>query len=266
MSTVTLSMSIETDVPSWLALFIMLFPYSLTYDFQLASLSLDLFTDSTLFQSTAPFHGCTDTRDDSMCILNYSPFEDEDEGPDYPLPRGRPRLAWAIPVSMSELAASLQAITETMPQTTALRLCHRFRDSPLSKLPQEILDHVIDDVERAARVDLSPQWHQDSICWQGTCLPEDHYSWYGEHVERLWQKFFIDRKPRGINRATLRNKTSAEKAEMVYEWMMGDPELYESEDGYSLHIEAKLRWVERTCLCLQASPRTSNFIELNNVS
>jgi hypothetical protein len=48
--------------------------------------------------------------------------------------------------------------------------------------------------------------------------------------------------------------------------MMGDPELYESEDGYSLHIEAKLRWVERTCLCLQASPRTSNFIKLNNVS
>jgi hypothetical protein len=201
-----------------------------------------------------------------MCMLNFPPFDDS---PDYPLPRGKPRVAWAIPVNMSELGASLQAIADTLPQATTLRLCHRFRDSPLSKLPQELLDQVIGNVQRATLVDRNLEWNQDSICWQGTCLPEDHYSVYGEHVEKLWQALFIDQEPRGIDQATLQNKSPAEKAEMVSEWMMGDVELYESTNGYDLHIEAKLRWVDRTCLCPQADPtpkEPGEFIELNNVS
>jgi hypothetical protein len=202
-----------------------------------------------------------------MCMLNFSPFDDD--GPDYPLPRGVPRVVWAIPVSMSELGASLQGIADTLPQATTLRLCHRFRDSPFSKLPQELLDYVIEDVQRAARVDRKLEWYQDSICWQGTCLPEDHYSVYGEHVEKLWQALFIDQKPRGIDQATLKDKSPAEKAEMVSDWIMSDPELYEMINGFDLHVEAKLRWVDRTCLCPQASPTTKEsgeFVELNNVS
>jgi hypothetical protein len=200
-------------------------------------------------------------------MLNFSPF-DEDP-PDYPLPRGKPRVVWAIPVSMSELGAGLQRITDTLPQATTLRLCHRFRDSPLSKLPQELLGQVIENVQRATLVDPNIEWHQDSICWQGTCLPEDHYSVYGEHVEKLWQALFIDQKPRGIDRATLKDKLPAEKAEMVSNRIMGDPELYESEDGFSLHMDAKYRWVDRTCLCPKihsAAKKTGEFIELSNVS
>jgi hypothetical protein len=66
-----------------------------------------------------------------MCMLNFTPFDSEEA--DYPLPRGRPRLAWAVPVNMSELGASLQVIVDTVPQTSTLRLCHCFGKGLLFK-------------------------------------------------------------------------------------------------------------------------------------
>jgi hypothetical protein len=145
-----------------------------------------------------------------MCILNFTSFDSD--GPDYPLPRAHPRVAWVIPVDMSELGASLQAITETMPQATTLRLCHRFRDSPLSKLPQELLDQVLNHLQQAARVDCRTAWYQDSVCWQGTCLPEDHYTVYGEEVEKLWQKIFVDQQKGGTDQTTLKDKNTGRES------------------------------------------------------
>jgi hypothetical protein len=169
-------------------------------------------------------------------MLNFTSYDSE--GPDYPLPRAHPRVAWVVPVNMSKLGASLQAITETVPQATTLRLCHRFHDSPLSKLPQELLDQVINQVQQAARVDCSPGWYQDSVCWQGTCHPEDHYAVYGKEVEKLWREIFIDQQQHGIDEAKLKDKTRAEKAEMVSEWLTGNMDEDQHEGSFSLHYDA----------------------------
>ena len=205
---------------------------------------------------------------ENMCMLNFSPYDSE--GPDYPLPRGRPRLAWVIPVDMAKLGASLQAINDTMPQTTILRLCHRSRDGPLSRLPQELLEHIIDDVQRAERASNQPKWYQDSVCWQGTCLPEDHYSIYSENVEKLWQKMLTDKRYGPTNQPKPKHTTEAEKIEMVQGWMGNDPEAYESEEGWSLHFDSRFRWLDRTCVCPEsystAGRQVGNFTPLQNVS
>jgi len=70
----------------------------------------------------------------NMCVLNFRPYDEKEI--DHPLPHGQPKLIWAIPVDMSEVGTSLEAYLETLPQATALRLCHRFRDCSLSNLPQ----------------------------------------------------------------------------------------------------------------------------------
>jgi hypothetical protein len=203
-----------------------------------------------------------------MCLLNYTPWDSD--GPEYPLPRGRPRVAWVVPVNMSELGAGLQAIIDTMPQVTTLRLCHRFRDGPLSRLPQELLEHIIDDAKRVAQVECRPGWYLDSVCWQGTCLPEDHYSSYGEHVEELWQDIFVNQQCSGIDEAALKDKTKTEKPEMVSDWVMGNSEYRNSEPTLSLHFDARFRWLDRTCLCPKRHSTTDrkfdNSIPLNNVS
>jgi hypothetical protein len=191
-----------------------------------------------------------ETSPTTMCLLNFTPLDDEE--PDFfQFPRGRPRLAWAIPISMSELGASLQAIANTEPQTTTLRLSHRFGDTSLSKLPQELLDQIIGHVENAARKDCLPTWYQDSVCWQGTCLREDHYTVHNELVQELWQKIFIDKHygptcTHGKQDSTVNEAT---KVEMVRDWMSCDTDAYEEEKGWSLHFDAQIRWIHRTCTC-----------------
>ncbi|KAH3945980.1 hypothetical protein HBH98_108880 [Parastagonospora nodorum] len=191
-----------------------------------------------------------------MCMLNFSPFDiDDEDGPDYPFPRARPRLAWALPVNMNKLGASLQALTDSAPQTTTLRLCHKFRDGPLSKLPQELLEHIVDNIQGAARAKCLPGWYQDSICWQGTCRHEDHYKVYGEEVEKLWQKIFVDKAyGKTFEKTNLDNKTEAEKVDMVQDWVQSDPSIFDNEEGYCLHFDAMFRWLDRCCTCPQTQP------------
>jgi hypothetical protein len=200
----------------------------------------------------------------TMCLLNYSPLDEEE--PDFQFPRGRPRLAWAIPVSMSELGASLQAIADTEPQTTTLRLSHRFGDTSLCKLPQELLDQIVGHVENAARKECRPAWYQDSVCWQGTCLREDHYNVYDEVVEKLWQKIFVVKHygPTYTRGKQDRTVNEAKKFEMVRSWMSNNPEIYAEEEGWSLHWDAQFRWVDRTCTCLEQHATTSREVRSFN--
>jgi hypothetical protein len=205
-----------------------------------------------------------------MCMLNFTPFDSEES--DYALPRQRPRLAWAVPVNMSELGASLQANADTMPQTTTLRLCHRFRNGSLSRLPQEILEQIINQVQSTVRVELQPKWSQDAACWQGTCLPEDHYSTYCEDVEKLWQKIFVDKHygPTYTRKDEEKDLKDAEKVEMVHNWMKNVPWAHVREEGWSLHFEASYRWVDRTCTCSKeystASRELGKFTALQKVN
>jgi hypothetical protein len=204
-----------------------------------------------------------------MCFLNFTPYDDD--GPGWPLPRGRPRVAWVVPVDMCKLGAGLQAFTDTALQINTLRLCHRFHGGPLSKLPQELLEHIIDETQRMARLKYQSEWYQDSICWQGTCRPEDHFSVYGEHIEKLWQKIFIDKHYGETRETELDKKTNTEKIEMVFESVMMDPETYhEWDESYGLHIDARFRWLARTCQCsdpnLDLTTKVGHFIPLNQVS
>lgn len=188
-----------------------------------------------------------------MCLLNFSPYNED--SPDYPFPRARPRVAWALPVNMNKLGASLQALTDSSPQITTLRLCHKFRHGPLSKLPQELLEHIVDNVERAARAKCLPGWYHDSVCWQGTCRHEDHYNVYGEDVEKLWQKIFVDKAyGRTYEKNKTEDKTEAEKVEMVHDWVSSDPSIFDKEEGFCLHFDAIFRWLDRCCTCPQAQP------------
>lgn len=204
-----------------------------------------------------------------MCVLNYTPYDSE--GPEFPLPQGRPRLAWVLPVDMGELAARLQAILITVPQTTTLRLCHRFRGSALSRLPQELLEQIVDDIQQDAFADCRPGWYQDSVCWQGTCLPEDHYSVYNEDLEKLWRKIFIEKSygPSYTNR--VEGSTEEEKVSMVQGWIGCRPDIDDVQvKNLDLHYEATYRWLRRTCLCRKdrsaATAHHDGFVPLNHVS
>lgn len=203
-----------------------------------------------------------------MCFLNYPPYDSE--GPEEPLPRGVPRLAWAVPVDMGKLGATLQAVRDTTSEVTTLRLCHRFRDCTLSRLPQEILDQIIDSVRRVARAKLRPGWKQDFICFQGMCLPEEHYHIYNETTEKMWQKIFIqDNQIRHYKPAKdPKNYSEDEKLEMLHDEAMSNWPHQDEEGGWALHVDAGFRWFERTCMCKERPPNhdSGDFGHLNNVS
>jgi hypothetical protein len=202
-----------------------------------------------------------------MCILNFLPWEEPIE---FPLPRGRPHIAWVLPVNLSDLGGRLQAFTDTAPQTTMLRLCHRFRDSALSRMPQELLEQIIDNAERAAEAKCQSEWYRDSVCWQGTCLAEDHYHVYGEYVEKLWQKIFVAKHYGKIFKTDILNPSEAEKVELVRDAAMCNPNIHADEEGYALHHDARFRWLERVCLCpgtaTTGTQNGGNFVAMNHVS
>lgn len=112
-----------------------------------------------------------------MCIFNYNPLSAyaNDDPESIIQTRGGQRLAWIIPVEMSKLGASIDAYSQVLPQVNTLRLCHRFRDCTLSKLPLEILDQVIEDLRRSKLEEVRLVWLQDFTCFQGLCRSEDHY-------------------------------------------------------------------------------------------
>ncbi len=199
-----------------------------------------------------------------MCYLNIVDGGDWDM---HQLPQGVPRLAWAIPVDIAELGASLEAYEETLPQANALRICHRFRDCSLSKLPQEILEQIIDEVRQLARAKTLPKWRRDFTCFQGICLVEDHFEVYEKHVEDMWRwcvyilRFTVYPGNNG------HKHTNEEKLEMVREWMQERPDLFVETCSCDLHREARKHWLNRTCSCPRTAKSTHpGFEPLNRVS
>ncbi|KAF2130769.1 hypothetical protein P153DRAFT_395197 [Dothidotthia symphoricarpi CBS 119687] len=179
-----------------------------------------------------------------MCILNYRPYDDE--GPDVPPQRAQPRLTWAIPVDMSKLGARLQAYSETMPQVTMLRLCHRFGNVALSNLPLELLERIVEALQQSVRADTWPAWRQDLRCFEGICLPEQHCEYYNEHVESMWQEIFAASSDEDAK--SKEDYTNAQKVDMVTDSIAYDPE---SELVMKAHYDARFRWVGRTCQCVE---------------
>jgi hypothetical protein len=163
---------------------------------------------------------------------------------------------WAMPVSMSELGASIEAYSDTIPQTNTLLLCHRFSSKSLSRLPQEIIEQIVNEIREGAYDKVAPGWHYDFSCFQSRCTPADHYHSYDEHIEDLMDSVVV------VDRSNL---TKAQKVELVQEFVYEDPELFLENDGLDMHDEAQKRHIRRTCLCFPESD-PSGFGRFNKVS
>jgi hypothetical protein len=202
-----------------------------------------------------------------MCIFNDPSFNDHEEPTDYLVAHGLPQLIWAIPVDICELAASLEAYSETLSQTTTLQLCHRFRNCSLSKLPQELLEQIVNEVQQLKRAKLLPKWRQDLTCFQGFCRREDHYAVYDDKVEDVWQKIFVKEFWGPAYRIKKNHYTEAEKLEMVVGAVVGDPDIFWDGGGAEIHFNAKFGWGDRICLCSKnTASEEGRFTRLNDVS
>jgi hypothetical protein len=190
-----------------------------------------------------------------MCHRHWL-YDEIDEDSACSVPSARPRLMWAMPVSMSELGASIEAYSDTIPQTSTLRLCHRFSSKSLSRLPQEIIEQIVSEIRRCAYDEIAPGWHHDFLCFQARCTLVDHYHSYGEHTERLINCLYEEGQM---------DLTKAQKVEIVREFVVEDPMPPIEDDIFDLHDEAQGRYIRRTCLCLPES-NPSGFGRFNKVS
>lgn len=202
----------------------------------------------------------------SMCICNYQ--DPEEDLPEWPIPLGHPQLTWAIPVDIRKLGASLEAFADTLPRVTTLQLIHRFRDGPLSKIPQELLEQIIITVHRQAMKTFRSSWKTPFYCYRGVCHPNDHGETYNEHIESLWQRFFVDDdniKLDEFEGITKDDCTPEQKLKMVENWMERDPSLEVDEYLWELHFMMRTEWVTKTCLCSVPGRSTGKFVPLNKV-
>jgi hypothetical protein len=196
-----------------------------------------------------------------MCHLNYlfDGYAQTDQ-----LPRPFPRLAWAIPVNITTLGANLEAYSNIDPQVRVLRLAHRFGSGPLSKMPQEIIEMIIDEAQQLERRRTRPVWNSEFLCFQGKCGPRYHYmSDEYDIAEESYEQF--------MNTLDLYDYTYEQTAEMLE----GIPEEEHSEPDwdedrlYEAHIDAKADWLTSVCLCKLGSEFSSparKLSKLNDVS
>ncbi|KAF2497858.1 hypothetical protein BU16DRAFT_559584 [Lophium mytilinum] len=84
-------------------------------------------------------------------------------------------IIWAMPVNIAQLGAHLQAYDET--NVVTIRSCHSFGqgdDVHINKLPLEILERIIEEVQFSARVTAFESWNHHFLCFQKRCCSEDH--------------------------------------------------------------------------------------------
>ncbi|KAF2114658.1 hypothetical protein BDV96DRAFT_102637 [Lophiotrema nucula] len=122
-----------------------------------------------------------------MCLLNWDP---NGWGIEYqPNSQPIPTLTWAMPVDPTRLSASIEKYYELQPAANVIRLCHRFRPNHLlSRLPQEVLDNVLEFAHRGATESLLVWAQQSFKCFQGRCHSWGHFEPYGPETERLWSE------------------------------------------------------------------------------
>ena len=191
-----------------------------------------------------------------MCILHHrSDLQDYGELDDLePVPRSLPRLTWAVPVDAAQLGASLEAFKALAPQENTLRLFHRCARSPLSTLPQEILDSIVMMLYRSTREATVKRWDDTFRCFQGRCRPLDHLQMDDEKIARMWEDTVPYQEIPCCERHRREGSFDAakfgieEKREMVEEFIneCGD---WAVDTVNELHDDARKRWLEILCLC-----------------
>jgi hypothetical protein len=198
-----------------------------------------------------------------MCYINWRP---EELGYDAPEPgfRPSPRLVWALPVDIVELGASLESFSTQLKQNTTLRLCHRFGEGPLSKLPQEILDQVISHAHEAMKKGLRSKWNQNYMCYQGRCFRSHHYGPGDPVFEEIWS--YVAANLDGEDRPVERDYTEEERMVMVHEYLDDDGNDSFDDFTWEEHFEQQQAWVHQVCTCKDAKKTNSGFGHLNEVS
>lgn len=195
-----------------------------------------------------------------MCRLTIYPFSYENDN--FP-PRTLPRLAWTIPVDIVTLGTSLEAYLSLEKQVHTLVLTHRFRQSPLSRLPQEILERVIDELQQLERDRHHEHWSDEHACFQERCEPEKHYKPDSIYTKDLFEYLVLDMHLfDDINEPF--DLTTEEQARQVQNHIRLCPDVWKR-DRYELHDNIKDDWLDRTCLCENKQAGVGNFVRLNNV-
>lgn len=200
-----------------------------------------------------------------MCHRNWI-LEDGGDSPPYPGPLAQPRLAWAVPVSMSEIGASIETYSNILPQANTLRLCHRFGSNPaLSRMPQEIVEQIVNELWCCSHPDIALSWHHDFLCFQTRCTLEDHYHSYGEHVEQVLDYIIAYLTEEEDVLESYTNLSEAKKVQMVRDYVTEDPDFFMEVEGLDLHFRAQMDHIRRTCLC-SPKDKPAGFGRFNKVS
>lgn len=184
-----------------------------------------------------------------MCYINWSP-----DGYDPPASlcvRPAPQLKWATPVDIVELGASLEAFLAQLSQILSLRLCHRYGDSSLSKVPQEILDHIISDIHHAYKDLIRPEWDRKLRCFQGRCNRQDHVNFSQEiDYEELWEAIYVEgRYGSGVKPLWREDFTKEQVRKMVDEEMEEEGYLSWDDDILENHWDKQHQWLKMVCTC-----------------
>jgi hypothetical protein len=188
-----------------------------------------------------------------MCHLNWGLDDPGFYDEPFPTTRAFPQVKWAIPVDIAKLGASLEAYWRTLPQSTAVRLCHRYGSSALSQLPQEMLDNIINNLHNIETKQCSSKWDQHLRCFQGRCTRDQHVSAYDDSTEDLWLSVFAE--GRGLDEEDLdpRDYTPGQKVAMIEEYMDENGNEYWDDNVYETHDESQNKWVELLCHCRETS-------------
>jgi hypothetical protein len=151
-------------------------------------------------------------------------------------------------------------------QIFLLRLAHRFRTGPLSTLPQEILDLIIEKVLRGPeRAKLKGEWHLQHICFQDRCTPETHFkpgTMFTDSAWKAWCQGDLNCQP---------FKCSPEdRAKMVLKRLKKDPKMrdwYWGDWHLDWHDDYQWKWLDLTCACkTHGFGGPGNFTRLNTAS
>jgi hypothetical protein len=85
----------------------------------------------------------------------------------------------ALPVSVAQLGAHLQAYLDMLPAVNALRACNHFGKGPqchINKLPVEIVDSITHYYTLPVREEKLKQWKGLLNCYEDKCAQLDHYT------------------------------------------------------------------------------------------
>ncbi|KAF1997893.1 hypothetical protein P154DRAFT_269636 [Amniculicola lignicola CBS 123094] len=177
-----------------------------------------------------------------------------------------PRLTWAIPVDVTQLGSSLEAYNNQQHAIFTFRLCHRFRPGPLSRLPQEILELIVEEALHSEQPAILADWVRDYECFQNRCSFSHHFRPYRPAIGRAFDASFRDD-------IQLLSLNPEERADFLQDHLKGyqayDDDIWEYTDAANdVHFDRADEWCNRTCSCAHTeNPRKSegNFVKLNTL-